>query len=297
MPRCCVIYNPVAGEGAARAILSRVLEFLYQKQGTHEVAVYATEGNNHATLLAEKAYKMGHREFLCIGGDGTFNEMCQPLVGRTDMRVSFVATGTGNDLARAFGFSSSFSVQEWENFFDDDAALIDVGKCNERYFFNMMGIGFDALVASEFRKWGWIPRRWRYYPPIFKNLLFYQGHPMSINGNKTTIFLLAVGNGRSSGGGVQLAPEARLNDGQLDLCWIENVGIFQRIKNLLATLKGKHTSLPFVHMSRFQTLSLSSPQEALTHIDGESFCLSRWEISLVPQALPVFVRKNEAWLI
>ncbi len=297
VPRCCIIYNPVAGEGTAHAILPQILEFLSRKYGRHEICVQATEGNNHATMLAEKAYRMGEREFLCIGGDGTFNEMCQPLVGRTDIRVSLVPTGTGNDLARAFGFSSSFSPVEWEDFFDDDAVLIDAGKCNERYFFNTMGIGFDALVALEFRKWGWIPRHWRYYPPIFKNLLFYRGYPMEINGQRDTIFLLSVGNGRSSGGGISLTPEAWLNDGHLDLCWIENVGIFQRLKNLLLTLKGKHTSLPFVHTTRFQTLSLRSSQGAITHIDGEIYRLSQWEISVVPRALPVFVRKSKAWLI
>ncbi|MFN3661114.1 MAG: diacylglycerol/lipid kinase family protein, partial [Brevinematales bacterium] len=177
------------------------MAFLSQASTHHEVTTWATEGNNHATLLAEKAYRLGYREFVCIGGDGTFNEMCQPLVGRNNIRVSLIPAGTGNDLAFGLGFSSSFVPQEWSSFFRDEAVSIDVGKCNERYFFNTMGIGFDALVASEFRHWLWLPRKWRYYLPIFKNLLFYKGYKLAFDGKQQDVFLVSIGNGRSSGGG------------------------------------------------------------------------------------------------
>lgn len=297
MPRVCVIYNPVAGEGKAQQVVNQFMGFLSQASPHHEVTVWATEGNNHATMLAEKAYGLGYREFVCIGGDGTFNEMCQPLVGRNNIRVSLIPAGTGNDLVLGLGFSSSFVPEEWTSFFRDEATAIDVGKCNERYFFNTMGIGFDALVASEFRHWTWLPRKWRYYPPIFKNLLFYKGYNLTFRGKQQEVFLVSIGNGRSSGGGIALTPSASLNDGLLDLCWIENVGTGKRVKNLFLALQGKHTSLPFVHEEKFTSLSFSSVSPCVTHIDGEIYHLERWAVSVYPAALPMVVNKNRATLV
>ncbi|MCX7882375.1 MAG: YegS/Rv2252/BmrU family lipid kinase [Brevinematales bacterium] len=297
MPRLCVIYNPVAGEGKTQRVLTRFLEFLSQKYQPHEITLQTTEGKNHATVLAERAYTQGHREFVCIGGDGTFNEMCQPLVGRKNIRVSLVPSGTGNDLAIGLGFSHTFHPKEWENFFRDESVAIDVGQCNERYFFNTMGIGFDALVASEFRVWKWVPRKWRYYPPIFKNLLFYHGYDIILDKTPQKIFLLSIGNGKSSGGGIALTPSAIITDGLLDLCWIENVGIPKRIKNLFLTLKGRHTTLPFVHETRFSTLTLSSSQPCVTHIDGEIFYLNTWHVSLQPSSLLMYINQERATLI
>jgi len=294
--RIAVIYNPVAGEGSARQVLEEWMDFVAGRYHHEEMVVWATEGQNHALMLAEKGYRLGIREFVCIGGDGTFHEMCQPLVGQRDVRVALVPVGTGNDLAVGLGFSRTFRREEWTDFFLGEATLIDVGQCNERYFFNTMGIGFDALVASEFRRCSWIPRRWRYYPPIVKHLLSYRGYPLTMDGERLSVFLLSIGNGRFSGGGVPLTPSAKIDDGWLDMCLIEDVGPWKRVQNLFRALKGKHTSLPFVHTRRIKTLTLSADQNCVTHMDGEIFSLDRWHITIHPQALPVYVPRKSLTL-
>ena len=305
MFHCCVIYNPAAGNGKAKGVLEHWLTTVAPKKYTSDkLLVVATERPQHALHLAVKAYKEGYREFVCIGGDGTFHEMCQPLVGKNDVRVALVPAGSGNDLVRVLGFSQDFNPNEWEDFIKDDAVAMDVGICNDEFFFNTMGIGFDALVASDFDNKHnhafWIkllPQHIQYYPFLFKRLLFYKGTNLSVNGTPTSVFLLSIGNGRFSGGGVPLTPHALAGDGFLDLCIIENVGIAKRCANLLLALRGKHGSLPFVHTSRFQKLTITANQPECTHIDGEIVLLDHWNISIQPASLWVYAQKSRATLL
>lgn len=75
--------------------------------------------------------------------------MARALVNVEGVAFGAVAAGTGNDLIHIFGFSDRFTDDEWTALFEGNVVKMDVGRCNGAYFFNGMGLGFDAQVAYE----------------------------------------------------------------------------------------------------------------------------------------------------
>lgn len=141
------IVNPIAGNGFAKEIIPKLKEMI----GKHNVSaeIVLTERSGHASELSEQYYKNGTDYIIAVGGDGTINEVCRPLVNKPNVIIGMIPAGTGNDFIQILGFTNRFSDKDWDTFFNKETSAIDAGICNGMIFLNGMGLGFDAQVAAE----------------------------------------------------------------------------------------------------------------------------------------------------
>lgn len=286
------IINPIAGNGLAASYKNTVKAMIEKYQLSAEILF--TERRGHATQLADQFAREGFTHIIGVGGDGTFNEIVQALVDQPHITFGAVSAGTGNDFITILGFSEHFADHDWEIFFEEHTMQMDVGKCNDRYFINGMGLGFDAQVAfenyeaenSRAVKGGSKVKYWKH---ILKTLVTYKEHDMQVNYfdqmRHTKSFLNTIANGRRLAGGFYLTPNAIANDGLLDVCMINELSLPGRIKELLRVIKKVHTEDAVVNYFSTNRIVFEFDHEVPAHLDGEMYFGSRFEVSVLPQHL------------
>lgn len=286
------IVNPVAGNGFAESIIPLLREIVFKHGIDAEIAV--TERSGHAEKISADFSRRGCRYIIAVGGDGTFNEVTRPLINNKDVITGLIPAGTGNDFDQITGFPDRFTEADWDTFFKCNVIEMDAGKCNERYFMNGMGLGFDAQVAAEnYTEPGKVKKggKHKYIWHILKTLLFFREKKMQVmraeGKDETECFINTVANGRRFAGSFFLTPKAIADDGLLDVCMIKKLNLFQRLRMLLKVPSGEHVKDKRVNYFQTQKLTLEFSKEVPYHLDGELFFASRFNISVVPSALRI----------
>ena len=286
------IVNPIAGNGFGKEIVPRLGEMIRKHNVDAEIVL--TERSGHAAELSEQYYKRGFRYIIGVGGDGTFNEMCRPLINKKDITVGLISAGTGNDFIQILGFPNRFGDPEWDIFFNRNSIEMDAGSCNGMIFLNGMGLGFDAQVAAEnYTEPGKVKRgsKYKYIWHIVKTLLFFREKRMTVitdtGRHETDCFINTVAIGRRFAGGFYLTPKAIANDGLLDVCMITKLSLSERFSILLKVPEGKHTSDKRVNYYQTKGINLEFPQVVPFHVDGELYFADKFNVTLLPGALKI----------
>ncbi|MBN2638239.1 MAG: diacylglycerol kinase family lipid kinase [Bacteroidales bacterium] len=280
------IINPVAGSGHALITEKEIEKQIDLRKLDAEIVRSLEKG--HASKLASEMAHKGFTHIVAVGGDGTMNEVARSVANYPECVFGVIPSGTGNDFAKMLGFEPDFSPETWDKFFTTHVKKMDVGSCNENYFFNGMGLGFDAQVAAEnFLPNGELKKvRGNYLWHILKNLLFYKAQKMklTLNGKpeEKLSFLNAVGIGRRYAGGYYLTPKAMADDGLLDVCMVDPVNIPQRLNILTKVPKGEHLSHKKVNYFQTTHLKIELDQKAAYHLDGELFFANTFDIRIHP---------------
>jgi diacylglycerol kinase (ATP) len=285
------ILNPVAGNGYALG-LKPVLEEQLRKRGiTGDIQLTRSVG--HATELASRALRKGVKHIVGVGGDGTFAEIAQALVGKKGIKFGAVAAGTGNDFIHVLGFSDRFTDADWDAFFGEKATPMDAGVCNGRFFLNGMGLGFDAQVAAENYSADSVKRgsKAKYWWHIIKTLVFYRETEMTVEldgkRERSRNFMTTIANGRRFAGGFYLTPKAFADDGKLDVLSIREIPFIARVKELLSVLKQTHLKDPVVNYRQVKRLHIEFPDAVHYHLDGEVYSDRVMDVSVRPKALNI----------
>ncbi len=293
-PNWGIIINPVAGNGFAGKYAETINDELIKRSIAAEIVF--TEKKKHATALAENLIKKGCDHIVGVGGDGTFNEIIQCLVGKKNITFGAIPAGTGNDFVSILGFEGHFTAEDWETFFAVNTIQMDVGQCNDKFFINGMGLGFDAQVAVENyepENSGQVKKGnpTKYWWHIIKTLVSYHEKKMKVTRDGKTreqkAFLNTIANGRRLAGGFYLAPDALANDGFLNICMIEELGLGGRIKELLRVIKQKHTEDDVVEYFKTQHIFFEFEKQAPAHLDGELYFSSSFDVRLLPAAIRI----------
>jgi YegS/Rv2252/BmrU family lipid kinase len=284
------IVNPVAGNGSAKSQMPK-LEEMIGKKGIDADIVF-TEHKGHAAELSEGFLEKGFRYIIGVGGDGTINEIAQPLIGKTEVLVGIIPAGTGNDFIQILGFPNRFGDKDWDIFFQKNTISMDIGSVNGMIFLNGMGLGFDAQVASEnYTRKGEVKEgvKNRYIWHIIKTLLFFREKRMTVNtGNgsyETDCFINTIAIGRRFAGGFLLTPKALANDGLLDVCSIKKLSLPERFQILMQVPSGKHINDRRINYYQTAGLNLEFPETVPFHVDGELYFSDKFEVSLIPSGL------------
>ena len=285
------IVNPIAGNGYAGKHVDEVKRMIDKHKLDAEIVI--TEGVGHATKLAADFIEKGFKYIAPVGGDGTINEAAQAVIGHDDIIFGPVSMGTGNDFIQIVGFSDHFTEKDWEIYFQKNTILMDVGKCNDHYFLNGMGLGFDAEVASQnynedgLKKGGKDKYLWH----ILKTLVTYREHAMTVlndgQAEVSNCFINTISIGRRFAGGYFLTPEAIADDGLLDVCLIKELRFLQRFKIFTMVPTGSHLKHPQVQYYKTDSLKLEFDQKVPHHMDGELFFASHYDITVIPQKLNI----------
>jgi diacylglycerol kinase (ATP) len=284
-----VIHNPRAGVASERAV--RALRRARPSWG--EFVLRSTQREGHARELAREAVADGCELVLAVGGDGTVNEVAEGLLG-SETTLGVIPVGSGNGLARTLGIP-----------LDPRRALaalepgvqrqMDVGSANGRPFLNVAGVGFDATVGLAFHERGRSGGRRgtaAYVRLALTQLLSYEAREWIVETprqrRQVRALLVAIGNGRQYGAGALIAPEARLNDGKLDVLVVEDAPRVEILLNVPRLFLGSLRRSRRCHW--FATSSLVLCGEGPHHRDGEPEAgAGRLEVSVLPRALRILV--------
>jgi diacylglycerol kinase (ATP) len=271
-----VIINPISGTGGRIEVARQRAEraaALIAARGL-DAEVFMTERPGHARELALAALDRGVRTVVAWGGDGTVNEVASALAFR-DATLAIVPSGSGNGLARELliplqpegGFEAAFGGRE---------CRIDAGELDGHLFFNIAGIGLDARVAYRFAEDGLVRRGFLRYLEIAAQELFTytpESHTVVTDGVTTRMnaLIIAIANARQYGNGALIAPDARLDDGRLDVVMIAGRSPLAAIVQAPRLFMGQIAKVRGVIQRYAQEIEITSSAPMVYHVDGEPF--------------------------
>lgn len=292
-----IIANPIAGGIKYK---EKIINFIldYFSKNDRKITIRQTSKRGEATELAKQAVKEKVDLVVVIGGDGTINEVGTGLVN-TKVTLGIIPSGSGNGLARSLKIPGKVD-QACQLISKGHICSIDVGKANNRYFFLVLGVGFDALVGKRFaesHRRGPIP----YFYFGLKEFFVYKSDWLKISFDCKMMeikpFVIAIANGQQYGNGAIIAPDAKLNDGILDICIVHRLTFFQTFSAIPKLFKGQIYSYPDAEFHRTQSIRIERESPALVNIDGEPiFEDSVVDISILPKSLRVIASPNSPCL-
>jgi len=303
-----VIFNPVSGRNKFGKLWNGIHALLKQHSIEHEYV--ETERHGHAIELAIDAIRTGYRKILAIGGDGTLNEVANGILSQTivdskEITLGIIPAGTGNDWVRSLGVPKDIK-KAVRLLLEGDTVMQDVGKIwyhegmikKERYFVNIAGLGYDAFIANTYLKGGKVAGGLSYILYTLRGLWSYESVPMRFEvpdrSYTQDTFLIAVCLGKYFGNGMQIAPNAVLDDGQFDLISVRGAGKWTIIKDLYRLYNGTILKHPLVSAEQQSAITIQAPKEQLAflQVDGEGLGHTPVEIQLQAGRLKVICGKQ-----
>lgn len=290
MPRnCLVIVNPISGLGSGRR-KAPVIADLLQAHGFH-VAVMETDGPGAAFRAAAEIDPAAVSLVVCVGGDGTVNEIVNGL-GDKQIPVAVCPTGTGNVLAKEYTLPTSPRAVT-EMILRGRIRLLDVGVMGARRFLLFAGIGFDATVALSMhrRRTGRICML-SYVWPTLKSLATYQFPVVDVTvdgqpaGTATTVI---VSNVHSYGGPFGFVEDADPADGRFDICLLRGRTRFSLFRYVWGGFRRRMLRYKDVSTLRGGTIELRSAADVPVQLDGDFAGRLPARIDLLHARMPVIV--------
>jgi len=269
-----IVCNRLAGGGRAVILGKRIAEELQSRNIKHSLHPGDWPENFDSST-----------DVWIIGGDGTLNYFLNKYPGIGLPLVIFNG-GTGNDVHSLLYKNKSFEGQ-LEIALTATPKLIDAGRCNEKYFMNGVGIGFEGAVAKSLTgKKRTKTGKAAFMSTIMRKVFFYSSKKYRTVSEEYKVdsqnLLISVMNGHRAGGGFHIAPSSAIDDGLLDVVMVEKLHPFRRLRWLPVIEKGKHLELPFIKYFRTKKIIITSEHPMDTHLDGEYYSAKRLEIEVVP---------------
>jgi diacylglycerol kinase (ATP) len=271
------IVNPVAGKGGGREVWRGLRAAVAEVRGYECVE---TEDVGHARELARRAAASGYERVIAVGGDGTVFEVANGLA-KTPTALAIIPVGTANDTAANLGVPRDAVVAARLAVRGMDTP-IDLGEIHQArsntYFVGVAGFGFDAEVAWRVNHanvhWARsLGGTGPYLSAVLQCLLQYRSSRIRISIDERVVdrrmFLVAIANTPSYGGGMRIAPEAVPYDGLLDVCLVADVRRLDVLRLLPRMYSGAHVSHRAVQVVRCRELSADADQRVRCHADGE----------------------------
>lgn len=305
-----VIVNPNAGSRKVQKDWPAIMELLVM-QGLRFESVF-TESRNHAIELAARKIEEGFRKIIVVGGDGTLNEVVNGIFGQqackpAEVMLGMIPVGTGNDWGRMYKIPKKYkkAIKTIKNgyCFTQDVGSVtfhDQEGEHQRYFVNVSGMGYDALVAEKTNRMKDKGRggTLAYLLNIFTGLFQYKYSSFIIDVDGERVFsgrVLSMNLGicRYNGGGLMQVPNAIPDDGLLDVTIIKATSKFNIVRNVSRLYDGSFINLKFVSTYRGEKCRILSrpPGSVYLEADGESLGHSPLEFSVLPRALRVIVEE------
>ena len=290
-----ILNGKSAGEPAIRQAIHTVRDLGYQLE------VRVTWEGGDAGRFAREAVRESIDVVIAGGGDGTVNEVANGLLlAEEQLRtaMAILPLGTANDFAAGCGIPTDNHEESLLLAAKGDIHNIDVGRMNDRIFVNVASGGFGAEVTAN-------------TPVEMKNLL--GGGAYSLMGLFTalkmrpyrgkviapdleaegTLIVIAVGNGRQAGGGYQVAPDAMLDDGLLDVMAVHDVEVSELGTLFSEIMKPQSPENRYVHYGQFASFKIEMLDELQFNLDGEPVKGKSFKFDVLPRVLP-FVLPNDA---
>lgn len=310
-----VIVNPKSAGGNTREKWSATASDLRAHFGPFSVAFTKSQGDGIA--IAERAAKSGRDFIIACGGDGTINEVANGILNSgVDAELGVLPSGTGGDFRRTLGMPNGHR-EAAAALRDGETKRIDVGRVTfkghdgediRRYFLNVSSAGLAADIIQRVKStkvFDWLPveslrgranfavstlQEVLNLDPVLVRVKFDDEEEHTV---QTIAFCIA--NSRYFGGGMFIAPDAKINDGLLDVVNIGDIGTAKILLNAHTLYRGTHFDLKEVKgklASRIEISPADDSTEIHIETDGELPGKLPAIYDVVPSALRVRVRRN-----
>lgn len=269
-----ILSNQLAGAGQSLILAQKISVELSAKQIPHS--------------LFKDIWPANFNEFTdvwIVGGDGTLNYFVN-LYPDIKLPLVIFNGGTGNDFHWLLYGIISFEEQ-LHLALSAEHKPIDLGRCNEKFFINGVGVGFEGEVAKSLTGKKKKAGKASFMTMILKKIFSYRSKSYRIILDKKLFpekkyLIIDVSNGSRAGGGFHIAPEAKADDGLFDVVLIDALHSLKRLRWLPVIEKGKHLELLFIHQSRAKKIEIESKQKIQYHLDGEYYQDDKLEIEILP---------------
>ncbi|MEO8775006.1 MAG: diacylglycerol kinase family protein [Candidatus Nanopelagicales bacterium] len=306
--RVVLVVNPWSGRGRAQRAAPLISQRLHERGLNVEVVSGTSRQDADDRLQA--ALSTPTAAVVACGGDGTVNLVLQQLV-RTSVALAVAPYGTGNDAAAAL-HSPHDPVAVADAVADGLAEpqahswAVDVGEIRTadgtvRYYLAVMSSGFDSSVNARAEAMRWPTGRARYVAAVLADLRRFRPVPYSVvidagreqeQSFRRRGMLVAVGNTRSYGGGMQVCPAALPDDGHLHLTFVSELSVPRFLSVFPQVFRGTHVRRPEVSTAVATTVRLDAPDQT-AYADGERIGPLPVEVRVVPGAVRVLVPPHE----
>jgi len=285
------IINPISGAGRKHldTVRSRVEEYL--DHDNFEPHFRPTLSEGHAISLVKQGLYEGVRYFVAVGGDGTVNEVSEPLLG-SDAVMGVIPAGSGNGLAHHLKIPSK--IREAVEIINSGKVIpIDTCVVNDKHFLSIAGVGFDARVAKHFAR---VQQRgfMTYARMAAKEYFRYKPgkYTLILDGNERTVsaFFISFANSNQFGYNAMIAPKASITDGMIDVCIASRppVTAFPGLAHLLFMKKIDKSK--YVETIRATDIIVMRKKDKTVNVDGEPMKMGKkLHIKIRPASLKIIV--------
>jgi len=298
--RIVVAINPSASFGKGRNVGPAVITSL---RGMGHVVEPLVEDDYFSVMESgRKAVATKPDAFVVVGGDGMVN-LGANLVAGTKVPLGIVPSGTGNDMARGLGIpfdNTEEAIRILADALERSPKVIDAGRVThahretgeqkQTWFACLVSAGFDAIVNERANTWTYPKGPSRYNLALIYELARMKPitYNLTLDGVKSTFqaSLITVANNRSLGGGMLVTPNAKVDDGLLDVLIVQKLSRLSFLRVFPRVYKGEHVTDPRVSITHAKHVIVEAADISAT-ADGETLGPLPVEIQIVPGALRV----------
>ena len=215
------------------------------------------------------------------------------IIHDSDATLGIIPCGTGDDFAQNVGIPHNID-KACEIIAKGKTKKVDIARIGNSFYGCIASVGFDA-EANRFanEKVKFLKGKAVYVYAVLRTLINYVPKKIKITYDNETyeneVMFAAIGNTCSYGGGMKITPDAKLDDGMLDITIIEKTGKLELLKTFPSVFKGKHVKNPSVKTFRARKIKITSEHDMEVFADGEYLCSLPVDIEILPKALSVIV--------
>jgi lipid kinase YegS len=254
-----------------------------------------THEDDDIAEVAARAVHDGAGIVAAAGGDGTLGDVVNGVLSKSapECAVGLIPMGTGNDFAAAAKIEEGEPLAALKLISRGSARRIDVGQLGDTYFINMATGGFGAEVTAQtpgelkdlLGRWAYVVTGLSQIKNLTPNRVRVEATGLSWKGAAYTV---AVGNGRQAGGGFQLCPRARFDDGLLDVMIIPEMPLLE-LPSLFSELRKDSDALlspDEIVYRQVESVTVESDEDIQFNLDGTPCTAKSFRFDVVPGALP-----------
>ena len=298
-----VILNPHAGGGKGAHDQKKIEQLLTQSGIRYKLAISQFPG--HAIEMTRELVNKGETHLIVAGGDGTLNEVVNGIFladqsALSQITLGMVPVGTGNDWIKTFGIPDNYQkaidvIMEYKTVLQDvgEIACHIKGKTTRRYFVNIAGFGFDALVARKANalKFKGITGIRVYIQSLLSGYFNYRSRNTTITIDDTSLevnlFSASIGIGKFNGGGMMQVPEANPLKGLFHLTIIRKIGIWGILTNFKGLYSGEFIRDRRVSTHTGKLITIASDAPLPGESDGETLGAGTFTVGIIAHRLKV----------
>lgn len=264
-----LVINPHSGNGRGSSVGSQVTKYLSDRSVSY-VSLAASSAAELQSQMQAEIKRNTYEGVIAVGGDGLVHLVLQVCVP-AHLPFAIIPAGTGNDFVRTLGWSLDNVEGILDRVLSTKPTSIDLGNVDSEWFAAILSTGFDSVVNERANSLSWPKGPARYNIAIALELTRFKpiSYEIICDGTlmSTKAMLVAIGNGKSYGGGMLVCPQAQLHDGLFDIMILEPVSKVEFLKVFPKVYSGSHLSHPAVKTLRAKKVSISA--SAVAYADGE----------------------------